>query len=100
MFDMHTSRWKLFEATVQLRSSARRLSEEEFQTLRATLNDVLEEMPEDPMFFITNEGPVTGGYDVVLGSKALCKSMGTTFNLRTWRPNYKLQPLWLGERMV
>ena len=36
-----------FEATVQLRSSARRLSEEEFQTLRATLNDVLEEMPED-----------------------------------------------------
>ena len=23
------------------------------------------------MFFIANEGPVTGGYDVVLGSKAL-----------------------------
>ena len=65
-----------FEATVQLRSSARRLSEEEFQTLRATLNDVLEEMPEDPMFFITNEGPVTGGYDVVLGSKALARAWG------------------------
>ena len=65
-----------FEATVQLRSSARRLSEEEFQTLRATLNDVLEEMPEDPMFFVTNEGPVTGGYDVVLGSKALARAWG------------------------
>ena len=65
-----------FEATVQLRSSARRLSEEEFQTLRATLNDVLEEMPDDPMFFITNEGPVTGGYDVVLGSKALARAWG------------------------
>ena len=65
-----------FEATVQLRSSARRLSDEEFQTLRATLNDVLEEMPDDPMFFITNEGPVTGGYDVVLGSKALARAWG------------------------
>ncbi len=65
-----------FEATVQLRSSARRLSEEEFQTLRATLNTVLAEMPDDPMFFITNEGPVTGGYDVVLGSKALARAWG------------------------
>lgn len=65
-----------FEATVQLRSSARRLTEEEFQTLRATLNDVLDEMPDDPMFFITNEGPVTGGYDVVLGSKALARAWG------------------------
>ena len=65
-----------FEATVQLRSSARRLSEEEFQTLRRTLDDVLAEMPDDPMFFITNEGPVTGGYDVVLGSKALARAWG------------------------
>ena len=65
-----------FEATVQLRSSARRLTEEEFQTLRATLNDVLDEMPDDPMFFITNEGPVTGGYDVVLGSKELARAWG------------------------
>ena len=65
-----------FEATVQLRSSARRLSEEEFKILRTTLDDVLEEMPEDPMFFITNEGPVTGGYDVVLGSKALARAWG------------------------
>ena len=65
-----------FEATVQLRSSARRLSEEEFQTLRTTLDDLLGEMPDDTMFFITNEGPVTGGYDVVLGSKALARAWG------------------------
>jgi nonsense-mediated mRNA decay protein 3 len=65
-----------FEATVQLRSSARRLSDDEFTVLRATLDDVLSEMPADPMFFITKEGPVTGGYDVVLGSKALARAWG------------------------
>jgi len=65
-----------FEATVQLRSSARRLSEEEFNQLRKTLDHVIEEMADDPMFFITKEGPVTGGYDVILGSKALAKSWG------------------------
>ena len=65
-----------FEATVQLRSSARRLSEEEFQTLRVTLDNVMAEMPDDPMFFITKEGPVTGGYDVVLGSKSLARAWG------------------------
>jgi nonsense-mediated mRNA decay protein 3 len=65
-----------FEATVQLRSSARRLSEQEFQTLRKTLDQVMADMPEDPMFFITSEGPVTGGYDVVLGSKALARAWG------------------------
>lgn len=65
-----------FEATVQLRSSARRLSDDEFNTIRATLDDVLSEMPDDPMFFITNEGPVTGGYDVVLGSKSLARAWG------------------------
>ena len=65
-----------FEATVQLRSSARRLSEEEFQILRGTLDKVLSDMPDDPMFFITNEGPVTGGYDVVLGSKSLARAWG------------------------
>jgi nonsense-mediated mRNA decay protein 3 len=65
-----------FEATVQLRSSARRLTEEEFKRLRATLEDVLEKLSDDPMFFITNEGPVTGGYDVVLGSKGLARAWG------------------------
>ena len=65
-----------FEATVQLRSSARRLSEDEFNRLRATLDDVLDKLSDDPMFFITNEGPVTGGYDVVLGSKGLARAWG------------------------
>ncbi len=65
-----------FEATVQLRSTARRLSEDEFQKLRATLDDVLDKLSDDPMFFITTEGPVTGGYDVVLGSKGLARSWG------------------------
>lgn len=65
-----------FEATVQLRSSARRLSDEEFQTLRTTLDKVMDELTDDPMFFITSEGPVTGGYDVVLGSKGLAKTWG------------------------
>ncbi len=65
-----------FEATVQLRSSARRLSEEEFKRLRSTLEEVLEKLSDDPMFFITTEGPVTGGYDVVLGSKGLARAWG------------------------
>ena len=65
-----------FEATVQLRSSARRLTEDEFKRLRATLEDVLEKLSDDPMFFITTEGPVTGGYDVVLGSKGLARAWG------------------------
>ena len=65
-----------FEATVQIRSSARRLADEEYTTIRTTLDNVLEEMPDDPMFFITKEGPVTGGYDVVLGSKALARAWG------------------------
>ena len=65
-----------FEATVQLRSTGRRLSEEEFTTLRATLDKVLEDLADDPMFFITSEGPVTGGYDIVLGSKGLARTWG------------------------
>ena len=65
-----------FEATVQLRSSGRRLEEEELTTLRGTLDDVIGNMPEDPMFFITKEGPVQGGYDVVLGSKGLARAWG------------------------
>ena len=65
-----------FEATVQLRSSGRRLEDEELTTLRATLDHVIGNMPEDPMFFITKEGPVQGGYDVVLGSKGLARSWG------------------------
>jgi len=65
-----------FEATVQIRSSGRRLSEEEFLKLRTTLDDVLKNLSDDPMFFITSEGPVTGGYDIVLGSKGLARAWG------------------------
>ena len=65
-----------FEATVQLRSSGRRLSELELTSLRGTLDDVLDRLSDDPMFFITSEGPVTGGYDVVLGSKGLARTWG------------------------
>jgi len=65
-----------FEATVQLRSTGRRLIEEEFTALRATLDTVIDELADDPMFFITSEGAVTGGYDVVLGSKGLARTWG------------------------
>lgn len=63
-----------FEATVQLRSSARKLADEEYTVLRATLDELIANLEHDPMFFVTSEGPVTGGYDVVLGSKGLAKS--------------------------
>ena len=36
----------------------------------------MDKLSDDPMFFITNEGPVTGGYDVVLGSKGLARAWG------------------------
>ena len=65
-----------YEATVQLRSSGRKLSEQEYENLRSTLDIVRESLSDDPMFFITNEGPVTGGYDVVLGSKGLARAWG------------------------
>ncbi len=65
-----------FEATVQLRSTGRRLSEDEFTALRSTLDTVIEDLSDDPMFFITSEGQVTGGYDVVLGSKGLARAWG------------------------
>ncbi len=65
-----------FEATVQVRSAGRRLSNDEFKILRASLDTVIENLSDDPMFFITSEGAVTGGYDVVLGSKGLARSWG------------------------
>ncbi|DAC18087.1 MAG TPA: hypothetical protein D7H90_04535, partial [Candidatus Poseidoniales archaeon] len=65
-----------FEATVQLRSTGRKLGEDEFNSLRSSLDDVIENLSDDPMFFITNEGPVTGGYDVVMGSKGLARAWG------------------------
>ena len=50
-----------FEATVQLRSAGRRLDDSELKQLRKTLDDMLENMESDSMFFVTKEGPVTGG---------------------------------------
>ena len=44
--------------------------------LRSTLDTVIEDLSDDPMFFITSEGQVTGGYDVVLGSKGLARTWG------------------------
>lgn len=63
-----------FEATVQLRSAGRRLDDVELKQLRATLDEMLEGMEPDPMFFITKEGPVTGGWDLQLGSKAMART--------------------------
>lgn len=59
---------------MQLRSAGRRLSEDELKDLRATLDELLNELESDPMFFITKEGPVTGGWDLQLGSKALART--------------------------
>ena len=63
-----------FEATVQLRSIGRKLEDSELISLRQSLTDMLENLPKDPMHFITKEGPVQGGYDVVFGSKGLARS--------------------------
>ena len=65
-----------FEATVQLRSAGRRLDDFELKQLRGTLDEMLENMESDPMFFITKEGSVTGGWDLQLGSKAMARTWG------------------------
>lgn len=65
-----------FEATVQLRSSGRKLSEDELNAVRVSLDEMMAEMEPDPMFFITKEGTVVGGWDVTMGSKALARSWG------------------------
>ena len=63
-----------FEATVQLRSIGRNLEKSELNELRQSLTTLIEGLPNDPMHFITKEGPVKGGYDVVFGSKGLARS--------------------------
>ena len=65
-----------FESIVQLRSAGRKLSPEELKVVRKTLDEMLEDMESDQMFFITSEGPVTGGWDMQLGSKAMARSWG------------------------
>jgi nonsense-mediated mRNA decay protein 3 len=65
-----------FEAIVQLRSAGRKLSENELRELRGTLDEMLGGMEADPMFFVTQEGIVTGGWDLQLGSKSMARSWG------------------------
>ena len=65
-----------FEATVQLRSAGRKLDEKELSELRATLDELIESMEPNPMFFISKEGPVQGGWDLQLGSKSLARTWG------------------------
>ena len=65
-----------FEATVQLRSAGRKLDESELSSLRATLEELIESMEPNPMFFISKEGPVQGGWDLQLGSKSLARTWG------------------------
>jgi len=65
-----------FEATVQLRSAGRKLNEEELSKLRETLDELIHSMETNPMFFISKEGPVTGGWDLQLGSKSLARNWG------------------------
>lgn len=72
-----------YEATVQLRSAGRKLNEGELAVLRGSLSKLLEDMPPDPMFFISSESSVVGGYDVVLGSKGLARSWAR-YLVRNW----------------
>lgn len=65
-----------FEATVQLRSAGRKLVEGELSELRGTLDELIHSMEPNPMFFISKEGPVHGGWDLQLGSKSLARSWG------------------------
>ena len=63
-----------YEATMQIRSTGRKLNEDELNELRGSLDTLLATMEPDPMFFITKEGPVVGGWDVTMGSKSLARN--------------------------
>ena len=52
------------------------MNEEELSKLRETLDDLIHSMATNPMFFISKEGPVTGGWDLQLGSKSLARNWG------------------------
>ena len=65
-----------FEATVQLRSAGRKLDEDELSQIRSTLDDLISSVEPNPMFFISKEGPVPGGWDLQLGSKSLARNWG------------------------
>ena len=63
-----------YEATMQIRSAGRKLEEDELSELRGSLDTLLSTMEPDPMFFITKEGSVVGGWDVTMGSKSLART--------------------------
>ncbi len=62
-----------FEATVQIRSTGRGLEEEDIGSMMAHLRHMVSKKDRDPMWFITKEGEVKGGYDIVVGSKTLAR---------------------------
>ncbi len=72
-----------FEATVQLRSIGRSLEKTELDLLRQSLTELMGSLPNNPMYFITKEGPVKGGYDVVFGSKGLARSWARSL-IKRW----------------
>jgi nonsense-mediated mRNA decay protein 3 len=72
-----------YVATVQLRSAGRRLGDDELEELRTSLDEVIAGMSPDPMFFISSESEVQGGYDVILGSKGLARAWSRKL-LRKW----------------
>jgi nonsense-mediated mRNA decay protein 3 len=63
-----------YEAIVQIRSAGRKLEDSEIEELRGSLDTLLATMEPDPMFFITKEGAVVGGWDVTMGSKSLARN--------------------------
>jgi len=86
-----------FEATVQLRSIGRKLDEVELEELRCSLDTKIDDMPDNPMFFITSEGPVPGGYDVTLGSKSLARAWARSLTNR-WGGQVKESNKVVGKR--
>ena len=87
---------RYFEATVQLRSSGRTLSDEEVATLRASLDTFMGGSP-DPMFFITEEYEVKGGWDVLLGSKGLASAWGRKL-VQRWGGQIKTSTTVVGRK--
>ena len=88
---------RYFEATVQLRSSGRTLTDDEVATLRASLDKLMGESPSDPMFFITEEHEVKGGWDVLLGSKGLASTWGRKL-VQRWGGQIKTSTTVVGRK--
>ena len=74
-----------FEAEFQIRSTGRRLDSRELASIRATLDEMILDSADDPMFFVTNEGPVQGGWDLQLGSKSSGEDVVQETHQPLWR---------------